>query len=486
MKNSSLNLAIQIGNYPAIVEMLNSDKSIDFGITDDNSNNAFHLMMEKHYSKNKSSNSNSKKVQNSKRKSLSSSEILELLVHKISKCHRYLFSQYNNEMYTPFHSAIALRNVNGFLLLIKYMKANDLMTRDAIKLLVGYEEYPFVHFCSIMLKAYETDILLHEIPEIDVFQRDSNLNRIDMFEYVANNNFNNHRKWAFLKHQNKNIMTKFLKPTRSYLKLGKAEQDLSCKLIKEENKESEFHSYTDVLKKLRDNNTRTLAIRHSLRHRELKKVQNRAQIMKKDITHETKIFGDQLDCTYDIDSSFDLFAKKQTDYEEEISEDTIAGGDNCSIGHIISNMRMNPKIKIDNDNHQTKPDEGDENISTEVQNYENFNTSKKINYFSKTTFRLTRIEKEHKKSMYRINKTQRRLYDKQNNTRKRIKPNLVNFQSFTTLKASFIRCQTENNKFPLVNLEQTLKNNIQKCWNLQHIPTWDLLIDILTMIHLNK
>lgn len=46
---SSLNLAIQMANYPAVVEILNSNKTIDFGITDDYGNNVFHLMMEKHF-----------------------------------------------------------------------------------------------------------------------------------------------------------------------------------------------------------------------------------------------------------------------------------------------------------------------------------------------------------------------------------------------------------------------------------------------------
>jgi hypothetical protein len=38
-QRSSLNLAIQIGNYPAICEILKSEKMIDFGITDDYGNN---------------------------------------------------------------------------------------------------------------------------------------------------------------------------------------------------------------------------------------------------------------------------------------------------------------------------------------------------------------------------------------------------------------------------------------------------------------
>lgn len=76
-----------------------------------------------------------------------------------------------------------------------------MFTCEALKLVAGYEELPLIHFMGVMFKGYEIHQILDENSEIDVFQRNIELTRVDLFEYIANNNYDNHRKWVILKHQ---------------------------------------------------------------------------------------------------------------------------------------------------------------------------------------------------------------------------------------------------------------------------------------------
>lgn len=97
-----------------------------------------------------------------------------------------------------------------------------------------------------------------------------------------------------------------------------------------------------------------------MRQRHLKKVFNRAKILKKEMTHETEIYGDQLEAFEIKDKN--NFSKKCTDYEDDFSEDTTAVG-NYQIEHLLNSMKMNPirKTQIDS-KHQ---DKSSENLSTE-------------------------------------------------------------------------------------------------------------------------
>lgn len=144
------------------------------------------------------------------------------------------------------------------------------------------------------------------------------------------------------------------------------------------------------------------------------------------MTHETKIFGDTLDNYLESDAQVDLFTKKHTDIDDDFSEDTTAGGGNYPIEHLINSMKMNPRKK-------TQIDVNDEEANISVNEYDNeeWDTNKKINYFSKSSFKIAKTEKTHKKSKYRIRNTQRRIFDPQIKAWRKTRPNLLNFQELT-------------------------------------------------------
>jgi len=374
---SSLNLAIQTGNYPAVAEILRSNRWIDLGVYDNYGNNIFHLMMEKHFNKLSGSLTELEESESrlSSKRILTTSKILSMLIEKVSKGFRYLFSQYNNEMLTPLQVAIAHKNKHGFIELLKILREKDLCTKEMLNLPAGYDCLPLINFFGVMFKAHEINDILHENPEINIFQRDIGWMPPALFEYYANNNFDNHRKWVVLKHQNKIISSKFLKPNRSYSKIIKVENKYAKLTIMKNQNESDIHTYADVLRQLRNNNMKEIAIRHSIRHRQLKKVCNRAKLLQKEITHETEIFGDTLQVFSDEENNY--FSKKCTDFDDWISEDTTVGG-NYPIEHLLNNMKMNPRKKEQIDS--SYDNKKSENISTEEEAYVECDTAKKLNF----------------------------------------------------------------------------------------------------------
>ena len=231
-KRSSLNFAIQISNFSAAEDILNSHKFIDLNIVDDLGNNVFHTILDKYY------NQTNEKL----------SKILEMLFEKMSYWHQYLFTQLNNDLFTPLHIAVRSRNkqaVDEFLTLSKEYR---FFTEKIVKIPAGFDELPLIHYFGLMLKGYQSDYILSRHPEINIFERDPKHISAQFFEYFSNNNFDNHRRWFLFKHQKRIFHEKFQnKILRSYKKIIKAERDFS-KMVCGKRLESGYHTYTDVLK----------------------------------------------------------------------------------------------------------------------------------------------------------------------------------------------------------------------------------------------
>lgn len=198
--------------------------------------------------------------------------VLETLMEKISPCHTYLFTQYNQDMLTPLHCAIRSKNKEAVIELLSLTKKLGFYSEKVITATVGRDELPLIHFLGIMLKAYEIDKILHRNLEINLFERDTRGNPATFFEYYANNNFDNHKKWVLMKQQQRVYFNKFQKPCRSYKKICAAEIEFTKTVCSQSQSQSEYHTYTQVLKKLRSNNAKQAEKLRSIRQRKMKRM----------------------------------------------------------------------------------------------------------------------------------------------------------------------------------------------------------------------
>lgn len=275
-------------------------------------------------------------------------------------------------MFTPLHCAVRSRNRQAVVEFLSLAKKFGHFTDRIITIKAGYDELPLIHLLGAIMKGYETNYILHNHPEIDVFARDTRGTPAVLFEYFANNNFDNHRRWVLFKHQKKIYFQKFQKSLRSYDKIVKAELEYvkSCRCL-HKLPESKYHSYTDVLKVLKQNNSRDMNKRWKLKQKRLKQVDNSRKLNQVEISPEHNLMSDETIIDYD--------GKMNSSFTPESDETTAA--ESTTINNLLCHMVMNPKRKreIDHTFSQGKS----ENITTEEDPLDQEAHVKGINFFSK-------------------------------------------------------------------------------------------------------
>jgi len=464
-KRSSLNYAVQASNYSAAEDIINSHKSVNFNILDDSGNNVLHLLMDKLYYQ-----KNNKVI-----------ELMKLIFSKLSVCHRHLFIQQNHDMYTPLHWAIRSKNKFGIVEFINLIKMNDFGIDEILKCPAGYDRLPIVHYFAIVLKAHETDYILERWKEIKLFERDHRGVIANLFEYNSNNNFDNFKRWALVKHQQRVFFERFQKPWRSYHKILKAEKDVA-KIKWKTNVESEYHSYTAVLKNLRKINTKQMIQSKRLAYRRNLKSQKFCKIEQKQLCNDTQIYEDTI---WDINLDIEACNNQVLDSEENESEETTAIGSGSGIHSLINNMKINPRKKAEIDvSHESKIKS--ENISTEDDPFlEDDVTTRKINFFTKSSSRKSEEKPRRVYTQYDLKATPRRHLCS-DNTRIIYTPYLIDFADMLKIKRDTVLSHlSENTKKQKVN-ERKLTYLLSEVSEVQHIPTWQILIDIMTMSNINK
>lgn len=272
---------------------------------------------------------------------------------------------------------------------------------------MGLDEFPLIHFLGIMLKAYEIDYILHRNSEIKLFERDNRGNPATFFEYYANNNFDNHKKWVLMKHQQKVFFNKFQKPCRSYKKICIAQNDFTKTVCSPSQPESEYHTFTQVLKKLRSNNARQAETQRSIRQRKMKRMCELKKLTQKEIDNDTEI-GEETVLEYSTAKKHFADSPKASAFEEIESEETTAVGGPSCLENLLNNMVMNPRKKMEIDS-SCEFNKKSENISTEGDLDEEENNAKKINYFSKPSTKIGETKCSRKQFRYDLQATPRRV-----------------------------------------------------------------------------
>jgi hypothetical protein len=439
-KRCSLNFAIQAANYSAAEDILNSSKAVNFNILDDSNNNVFHILMDKFF------NQRSQRVL----------DLMKLLFNKISICHKYLLSQYNSDMHTPLHWVLRTRNKLGIVEYLKSVKEYNYDFDKIISQPAGYDRFPLIHYFGITLKTHEADYVFHRFSEINLFARDDRGVTANLFECYSSNNFDNSKRWALIKHQQKMLTQKFQKSFRSYAKIKNVEQYDN----------SEYHAYTTVLRKLRQHNQKSLIKKKREMYKFRLETANFWRLDKKEIANDT-IYEDTL--VYDT--------KPQLQEEEIESEDTTAVGTSWGIHHLVNTMKINPRRKTEIDSSHASKMKSD-HFSTEDDPFWDIDNISRFDYFNR------KEKKKWKYVPYGLSTTPRRALTPSG---LRLPSPFISPPFLDLMK--FKKSLVVNLMSPSVNMNALVSQllfQINDFSEITHLPTWTLIIDILTLIPINK
>jgi hypothetical protein len=235
-----------------------------------------------------------------------------------------------------------------------------------------------------------------------------------------------------------------------------------------------------VLKTLKQNNSKEINKKWKNKQKSLKQVASAKKLSQVEISPDHNDICDET--VNEFDETKQFFNTVNTDLEDIESEETTAVGV-TTINNLLSHMVMKPrkKLEIDHTHNQGKS----ENIAIDDDALEQEGPVKGIHYFTKPSSKLAEVKSMKKALRYDISFTTRRVINGPHRVVTYCE--FMNFRQLLLLKNEVVNALVFKNtpkELKIQNIIMHLIKDYQKY--CIHIPSWDIIFDMLVMMNVNK